>query len=470
MNPRSIISNASVAFLAQGVGLVLGVVQSLLVPKLLDIENYAYWQLFIFYASYVGFFHLGLNDGVYLIYGGQSRAEIDKRSVNSQFVVGAAFQLLFSCVIVAFALMGKFGPDREFVIACVALYLLLQNLLRYISFVLQAMNETKLSSYSAIVASVTYLIPLIVMLFAQVTSYRPYIIAYLVSAGLALVYGLRCVRDFRHAGLEKPSQAVAEAIQSIRVGIKLMIANLASSFVLGAARFIIDAVWGIETFGQLSLSLSMVTFFMAFMSQASMVLFPALRQSKESEIRGFYFAARDFMGLLFPAIYILYLPVVWALTLWLPQYASSFSYLAYLLPICVFDSKMDITCTTYFKVVRKERLLLRINLVTALASLLGSLVGAYCFASIHVVIAAVVVAIMARSTFSEHYITREMDLSPSTISVAEIFLTVAFVVLTVFVEPLVALTGYLVLYAVFLWFHRSRLLGLLRQSRDILQR
>ena len=94
MDKRTLIKNVSVAFLAQGVSMLLSIVQSLIVPKLLGTEQYGYWQLFIFYIGYVGFFHLGLNDGVYLIKGGQSRDQIDRRSVNSQFVFALSFQLV----------------------------------------------------------------------------------------------------------------------------------------------------------------------------------------------------------------------------------------------------------------------------------------------------------------------------------------------------------------------------------------
>ena len=41
-----------------------------------------------------------------------------------------------------------------------------------------------------------------------------------------------------------------DSIASVRVGIKLMLANLSSMLILGIARVVIDSVWGIETFGQ----------------------------------------------------------------------------------------------------------------------------------------------------------------------------------------------------------------------------
>lgn len=66
MNFKSLASNMVTAFAAQGVSFLASVAMSLIVPKVLGVETYGYWQLFVFYASYSGFFMLGLNDGVYL--------------------------------------------------------------------------------------------------------------------------------------------------------------------------------------------------------------------------------------------------------------------------------------------------------------------------------------------------------------------------------------------------------------------
>ena len=108
MNARFVLKNMSIAFLAQGISLVMGVIQSLLVPKLLGVTQYGYWQLFIFYIGYVGFFHLGLNDGVYLINGGKSRDEIDKRLVFSLFVVTTVFQTVVAVIIAMCAISSGF--------------------------------------------------------------------------------------------------------------------------------------------------------------------------------------------------------------------------------------------------------------------------------------------------------------------------------------------------------------------------
>ena len=56
MNIRSLAGNAAVAFAAQGVSLLASVAMSLIVPKVLGVTTYGYWQLFVFYTSYSGLF------------------------------------------------------------------------------------------------------------------------------------------------------------------------------------------------------------------------------------------------------------------------------------------------------------------------------------------------------------------------------------------------------------------------------
>lgn len=454
--------------MAQSVAMVLSIIQTLLVPKLLGTTQYGYWQLFIFYTSYVGFAHLGLNDGVYLVKGGQSRDVIDKKSVNSQFAFGICFQLVIAATIVVIALAGGFGPDREFVIVCTGIFLTVQNAAYYLMYILQAMNETRRSSYSTIVERLTFLVPLAILLVVRYQSYQPFVISYIFSSVVQLAYCAWFCRDFFRSGLESFRRAASEAWGSIRVGFKLMVANIASQLILGIVRLAIDAAWGIDTFGELSLSLSLVNFFLAFVSQASMVLFPALRQVDPSEAKSFFVNVRDAMSLAFPIIYVLYYPLVWVLSWWLPKYANSFVYFVFLIPICVFDSKMNICCTTFFKVLRKEGTLLKVNSCTCLASAVLTLLGVCLFGSIFWVIGGVVIAIIGRSLWSEARLTRELSVpSDRAITVGELALTVVFVSTAFLLPDLAALGCYCTAYAAFLFVFRRRAGELLGKMRRV---
>lgn len=465
MDIRRIIQNFSVAIVAQGVSLAMSIASTLIVPKILGVEEYGYWQLFVFYCSYCGIFQLGLDDGVYLINGGKTRDNLDKSSLASQFWVGQTYQWAISAVVIAIALLGDFGQERTFVIICTAVFVIVQNVAYYFGYILQAVDETKKFSYSTMVARGAYLVPLVVFIITRNPNFEPYVIAYIFSSVVQVAYCAWQLRDVMSAKLMPIGRALKDTLLSIKVGSQLMFANVASSLAVGFARFAIDAAWGIKTFGTLSLALSMVTYFLQFISQASMVLFPALRKYGAAELKKFIVSLRDFMGLLFPGVYLLYFPVAWLLGMWLPQYASSFEYLALLLPICVFDSRMNLICTTYFKVARRETLLLLINIVAAGSSLGLSLFGATVLKSLYFVIGSMVVTIIVRSIVSERIVSTELGVGRNHLLVPELALTCIFVVLARSLSYLPALGLYALVYVSYLVIFRKdalRVIGLLQ--------
>ncbi len=465
MNFKSLANNMAIAFLAQGVSFMASVAMSLLVPKVLGVETYGYWQLFVFYASYSGFFMLGLNDGVYLIEGGKTREEIDKRAINSQFLCGMAFQLVVAACVAVFAVCTAPEGQRAFVLMAFAAYIVVYNLSGYQGFIFQAMNETKRYSYSAMIERLTFLFIILVMVFARVSSFEPYVIAYLFSKICSLAYCMFYFRDFLASGGLGASESVRLSLSSMRVGFALMISNVASMLVLGVARAFVDGAWGIEAFGRVSFWLSMVNFFINFVSQASMVLFPALRQGTEGERRAFYRGIRDMMEVAFPAVYLLYFPIAWVLSLWLPQYADTVRYLAILLPICVFETKMDLCCTTYFKVLREERTLLKVNLCTLGVSAALAVIGVYAVGSLDAVLLGTVACIVGRSLWSEVHLNRRLGVPSGLISVQEIVLSAAFVALALVLPAWQAAASYAVLFIAYLITNRTVALGLIDRTR-----
>ena len=57
------ISNALYTILSNSVTLFVSVLITLIIPKLLGQEEYAKWQLYIFYSSFASLFHLGWRMG-----------------------------------------------------------------------------------------------------------------------------------------------------------------------------------------------------------------------------------------------------------------------------------------------------------------------------------------------------------------------------------------------------------------------
>lgn len=428
MDYRSILSNFSVALGAQGMSTLVGLLTSLIVPKLLGVADFGYWQLFIFYTTYLSLFTLGLNDGVYLIEGGKRREETNKKQLASQFWVECAYQCVFAGIIVAVALSGVFGDDRSFVILLTALYLVLNNASNFFGYLFQAMNESKLYSLATIINCTTFLVPLLIMLVTGDSNFKHYIFFYTIARCASLGFLAWKGRDFLSAGLVKFGVALRLSWKSIRVGSKLLLSTTAGTLVLGVARFMVDANWGIEEFSIVSLAVSITSFVMTLVSQASMVLFPALRQAQKHEAVGFYLAASNGLDVLLPLTYVLYAPMAALLTWWLPQYEASFTLFALLMPLCIFNSRMGVVGNTFLWVLRKEGRLLAINVGALAISTLFALVGTYCFHSIEVVFGGAVLAVILRCLYSEWFIGREFKVQKLSSLTGSIVVTVCFVV------------------------------------------
>lgn len=450
MNSRRLLSNIVIAFSAQGISLIVSAAMSLLVPKVMGVEEYGYWQLFIFYSSYSGFFHLGLNDGVYLLMGGKTRNKVNKRILKSQFYVGLVFQLMIALAIVVYAFVLESDNNREFVLCASAIYLLLYNAAGYLGFLFQALNETRLYSFSCMLDRVVFFLPMLFMVLTGIDDYRAYVVLYGFSKGSALIFCLWYARDFLSANRVGIRGSIVATMRSISVGINLMLANIADMLILGVARALVDLIWGIEVFGKVSLSLSLVNYFIAFVTQASMVLFPTLRQSTHKELRTLFAFMRSTLRLFLPATYILYLPIAGIICFWLPQYKESIEYFAILMPLCVFSTKMNLLGSTFLKVLRRERILLELNIAAVIASTVSTICFVCVGRAIIGVLLAISIVITIRCIVAEGIVARCLGVDKDDYSLSDVVLSGAFIVFLALLGDVVGAIAYVVVYALYL--------------------
>lgn len=387
--------------MAQAISLAVSCITNLILPKVIGEVDFSYWQLFVFYTSYIPCLALGLNDGVYLRYGGQSKDSVDFTPIKSQYIVGIIFQTL-EAVIVAIIFLPFFSDaNRQFVVLASVTYYIFYTCHNFLGYLFQAFNETNVYSSSIILNKAVYLIGQVTLLLIGTTGSRPFIIFYTIAFAFAFFYLFIHIRPYFKNARFEVKLGIHEASISMRVGISLMISNICSMLVLGIGRQVIDFKWGIEAFGKVSFSLSLMNFALTFISQIGMVLFPALRQLEQNELSSMYKKLSGTLFKLLPFIYILYFPCSWVLGRWLPAYVDSIRYLEIVLPICFFDCKMNLIGNTFFKVLNKQVQLLKINLITIVFCAIFSITGAFAFDNMMLIIVGMVFAVILRSILAD---------------------------------------------------------------------
>ena len=405
---KAFLRNISTAFLAQGISLLVSCGTNLVLPNVLGASEYSFWLLFMFYSSFTSVFQFGLHDGIYLIKGGDSWEAIVKSEVSSINYINIIAQFIFAIALMMVAFCIDSEQNRIFALIGCAIYIPLYNITRYFGYSFVAANLTKWHSQSIIIDRSVFLLLLSIFIAIGIDTFIPYMCIYLISYISSNMYVMVRGRElFGRFYIDK--KLLKSAFSYMKVGIILLAVTFVSSFVLGAARFMIDFKWGIEQFGVVSFALTLINFFMLFINQASMVLFPALRQINHSHMKNEFIRLRDAVHAIVPFSYVCYYPIAAFLLWWLPDYTESIRYMVVLLPICVFESRNSLLGNTFLKVLRREKTMLAINIGTMLFSAVFSSISVFILSSIELTLIGMVLSVVLRSVISEWIISQALN-------------------------------------------------------------
>ena len=445
--------NLAYAIVAQGVGLLSSILTSLVLPKFLGVDDYAYWQLFLLYSSYSGFALFGLNDGIYLRLGGKRYSEIDHGELKAQQCVVVISQLAVAlCCFVAIVLSGV-EHYRGLILALCVLFGLIINLTQCLRYVFQCTNLTRISSMADLIAKGLFLLFMGTVIVLGVRASLPFILGYIVCQAVAFVYVLTCARETLSA---KASFAgvLKTCLADVKAGMKIMVAYYADSLIVGFTRMMTDWHLGLTAFGRLSLSFSLTNFVLAFIGQVSMVVFPVLKRLDPAEQAGKYATIRLLLHTVLPITYLLYVPAKVVLGLWLPNYEASFVYLALTMPLCVYSCKANLLFNTYMKMGRHEGPLCALNVVAMVLNGALACVSIMGFASVEFATCAIVLTVALRDLAFELFMAKKFDNRVLGICASEAAVSAGFMAASWFLGtwswPVV-----LLMLAVYLWFDRE---------------
>lgn len=450
--------NLFYAFGAQGLHFVQSLLWSILIPKLLGIEEFGYWQLFIFYTQYGGFLHLGLIDGIYLREGGKDYTKLDYSFLGYQLRMLSIWQLL---IMLPFVYIGIINTDsaRAYVILASCFFIYLSNIMVFLMYVLQAVNEIKAVSFGKIVMTLSFVISIIFLLSFKVTHFEPYILCYIISNIVCEIYYMIKSKEIIKSIFAPSCHHYGnEMLYNIKTGIVLLLANICGMLILGYGRFLVDQTWGIKAFAVVSFAFMFVNFFMTFVMQASLVLFPELRRWNIEKVNIFYVKMRRVLSLCLPLVLLLYMPIFYFVQFWLPQYLESVKYLLYLMPLCVFDTKMNLFCNTLFKVYNHVRQLLLCNIIALFCSVCAISISIYYFDSLKAVIISMLLSIAVRSVVAEILLSKLVGNTRIWKEIIpELILIFLFVTINSFVDIVASFIIYsIIIMCRFIYEYRSR--------------
>ena len=472
MNRRRLLifKGLSYTFLSNVISLGISVVLTLIIPKVVGVESYGYWQLYLFYVTYTAYSSLGFCEGTYLKYGGRAYKDLNGRVVASQFWTLAVFEVLFSLVC-GFCSWMFVADEQKSVILCLALISSIFDILRYLlQSVLQATNRIK--EFAGVMTSerVLFFVFLMITLFLGYRDYRLLILSEILARIISMIYAMILCRDKVFVKFIWNRESLRESGELIRIGFKLLLATLASQLVIGIVRFMIELAWGTVVFGKVSLTLILSNMVITCIGAVSIVLFPILKNMEREKLDRLYETMRMILTVPVLFVLLLYAPMKLILTAWLPQYIESLRYLAVLLPICVYETRSYALINTYFKAYRKENDILLVNAVTVVLSLILSAFAVLVCNSLDLAVISIVILMIFKSVFAEWIMKKYVTIHVWMDNLLEIGLTVIFIVSSMVFSEGIAFFSYLVAYVAYLLIRRKKIGEQFKKAKEIISK
>ena len=454
---RSITKNVMYTISSNLVSFAVNALIVLIIPKLIGVVEYGYFQLYLLLVSYAFYFHFGWCDGVYLRTVGTNYENLNREIISSQLRGLCLITIILAVLMEIIAIFVYKDTDYFLVYSgvCVALLFITPKI--FFSVIMQATNRMKEYSAIILVEKIIYAVLLILFLGDGIRNPNILITADISGKIFAFLLGAFYCKEILFIKLPKENFKFYfnEMKENIHVGIFLLVSNVASILITSIVQLLVESRYGIEAFSQVALAFNMSKFMMVAIAAIGVVLVPLIKHMDKQKLSETYVYIRSLLMLVLGLSLIVYFPLREILNFWLPNFAESIFYLAFLFPICLFEGKTQLLANSYMKALRGERLLCKVNLISVLLSLVSGFVGVYILDSIFMAVVLVPYVLAFRCFLLERSIKNILSIDITKPAFYEAVLASVFMISCFALDSLIAVIVYVIAFLLYAFLMRK---------------
>ena len=349
--------------------LICGFINFLIIPKLLTVEDYGYWQLFMLFGSYIGILHLGFIDGLLIRWAGK-KLSVFKHEIASalKFLLIQQIMIIIPMIIISYFIDIYF----QFIFLTILIYAFFANITAFFVFTSQAIKNFKILTAMEILRSIIFLILIVtVLMYLDLNNYFYLIIMQLFSFSIVLILFILYYRNHifksKSAGFRT---LLGYGKKNISIGIFILFGNLSSVIFLTIDRLFVSTNFMINEFAIYAFAITSTGVIYTFVEAISRVFFPYLAGIHDESKIELHKYLNPVLILSWAAILSLYFPGKEFIRYYLPQYTLSLPIMQILLVAVGFGSLIRILQINYYKVYKKQTKYFLISLVMLIISIL----------------------------------------------------------------------------------------------------
>ncbi len=339
--------------LGNGLLLLFGFIQLLIIPKYLSVEGYGYWQLFMLYAGYLGLLHLGFINGIHIKWAGKGLVQ-----VGSEIKIAFRFLLLEQLILIiplGLLLYFLLQPPFQWIGLMISIYAFIMNVANFFMWTSMAIRKFRLLTTVNVSRGLVFLLLIILLFVSGYLDYHRVIFAFLTASLLALLALAFWFRKYFWGEMPTISSLWAYGRENINIGIFVLLGNFVVVLFLTIDRLMVSSFFAIEQFAIYAFALMVAMIAYTFVRAVFQVFFPYLSGAAPELRTRAYQLGKPAIILSWAVGLALYFPLTKLVEFYLPHYVSSLPIMQLLLCTVGFGSLIQVLHVSYYMVYRKQR-------------------------------------------------------------------------------------------------------------------
>lgn len=408
--------------------LSLSFVTGFILPRIMGPEEFGYWQMYLFYLSYLNLFGLGLNDGIGLFYGGYEYSRLPFQRIRSSMRVFFLYLVVLTAVLFVSVSFTR-DPIRQGIYQVIALSVPNVCLQCIVLTVFLSVGKTGIYNVINLLLKVLATAAYVLLILFHMAQSKGLMFADFSVRMFITVICLVLGRRFLFGKAEPIKNGLREFGEKCRYGLNITFALIAASFMPVAGRTIIEWNESAYVYGQYAFAMSILHIIITFTSTAGTVIFPFLKRLSEEKLPKYYKKFSFICSFLIYIAWFAYIPAVWIVRYFMKEYIPALSYLHILLAMCLPLGRSQLLLTSYFKAYRMEKVYFVLNILGVTAMLAITAGAYYLFSSVMAVAISTTVIMTIWCLIVEMYLYAKVGGSlPWKDKMTEIVMMILFVI------------------------------------------
>lgn len=402
---------------------------------------YGYAKTFTLYLGYVGFFHFGFNDGIYINYGKYDYETLPREKFRSYFKFLTCFQVIVATMVCIITCITTKDANRIAIDIFLCINIVLVNLTCYFEFICQIVRKFKFYSKNMVVSKILYIASVLVMVIFRksFTDYDKLVGFMFIQTAINLVILLIYIREFKEInfGKKKQFKLIKEDIKkNINVGFFIMLGNFVSIIIIGVDRIVIDTmqkmnmVFTMDDMAMYSFAVSLLSMVYVIINGIKSVAYPYLTRSKEEDLGKNYIKMKTILFILLGYCLSAYFIFVILITKGFVKFIPALSITAIIFPTIIISGEINIVTCNYYKILKLKKEYTKNSIVAVSISLIAIAIAVVCFKSMEAIAMSSLISFYIWGIYGDRFFEKTLKINTRKHHIAQLLTVLLFLAMS----------------------------------------